>query len=58
MVWTIESIELAGLMTLPPFFDDPEQSRPFFRRLRELRDELAARGAFASGKGELSMGMD
>jgi uncharacterized pyridoxal phosphate-containing UPF0001 family protein len=45
-------------MTLPPFFDDPEQSRPFFRRLRELRDELAARGAFASGsKGELSMGM-
>ena len=44
-------------MTLPPFFDDPEQSRPYFRRLRELRDELAARGAFGSGKGELSMGM-
>lgn len=50
-------LELTGLMTLPPFFDDPEQSRPFFRRLRELRDELAARGAFASEKGELSMGM-
>jgi len=50
-------LELTGLMTLPPFFDDVEQSRPFFRRLRELRDELAARGAFRNGKGELSMGM-
>ena len=53
----LSSLEFTGLMTLPPFFDDPEQSRPYFRRLRELRDELAARGAFASGKGELSMGM-
>lgn len=50
-------LEFTGLMTLPPFFDNPEQSRPYFRRLRELRDELAARGAFAGGKGELSMGM-
>ena len=53
----LRRLELIGLMTLPPFFDDPEQSRPFFRRLRELRDELAARGAFSGGKGELSMGM-
>ncbi len=53
----LSRLDLIGLMTLPPFFDDPEQSRPYFRRLRELRDELAARGAFASGKGELSMGM-
>jgi pyridoxal phosphate enzyme (YggS family) len=53
----LSRLELVGLMTLPPFFDAPEQSRPFFRRLRELRDELAARGVFASGKGELSMGM-
>ncbi len=53
----LSRLELTGLMTLPPFFDDPEQSRPYFRRLRELRDELAARGAFANGKGELSMGM-
>ena len=28
-------LELIGLMTLPPFFDNPEESRPFFRRLRE-----------------------
>ena len=50
-------IQLTGLMTLPPFFENAEDSRPFFRRLRELRDELAARGAFADRKGELSMGM-
>ena len=50
-------LKFVGLMTLPPFFDDPEQSRPFFRRLRELRDELAQRGAFAERSGELSMGM-
>jgi pyridoxal phosphate enzyme (YggS family) len=53
----LDRLELTGLMTLPPFFDDPEQSRPFFRRLRQLRDDLAARGAFGGGKGELSMGM-
>jgi len=50
-------LELIGLMTLPPFFDDTEQSRPFFRRLRQLRDELEKRGAFGDRKGELSMGM-
>ena len=53
----LERVQLVGLMTLPPFFDDPEQARPFFRRLRELRDELASRGAFGDRKGELSMGM-
>src|SRR5215204_4993589 len=53
----LSRLNLTGLMTLPPFFDDPEQSRPFFRRLRKLRDDLAARRAFAGGKGELSMGM-
>lgn len=53
----LERVQFHGLMTLPPFFDDPEEARPFFRRLRELRDELAAHGAFGDGKGELSMGM-
>ncbi|MBX7054290.1 MAG: YggS family pyridoxal phosphate-dependent enzyme [Pyrinomonadaceae bacterium] len=46
-----------GLMILPPFFDDPEATRPYFRRLREIRDELAQQGSFANGRGELSMGM-
>ena len=50
-------LRLKGLMLLPPFFDDAERARPYFRRLRELRDELRERGAFADGAGELSMGM-
>ena len=50
-------LKLVGLMTLPPFFDDVEEVRPFFKRLKELRDQLAAEKAFGSGRGELSMGM-
>lgn len=53
----LERIQFVGLMTLPPFFDDPEQTRPFFRRLRELRDELRAQNVFGDQRGELSMGM-
>jgi pyridoxal phosphate enzyme (YggS family) len=48
---------LKGLMLLPPWSDDPEQARPYFRRLRELRDRLVAEGIDASRMGELSMGM-
>ena len=51
------ALRLIGLMTLPPFFEDVEQVRPFFRRLRELRDELRTQGAFGDRPGELSMGM-
>lgn len=50
-------LRLEGLMLLPPFFEDTERVRPFFRQLREIRDRLAAEGAFAGGSGELSMGM-
>jgi hypothetical protein len=50
-------VRLAGLMTLPPFYEEAERVRPFFRRLRELRDELRGDGAFGEGRGELSMGM-
>ena len=53
----LEHLELIGLMTLPPFFADPEQARPYFRRLRQLRDQLAADGVFGENRGELSMGM-
>lgn len=34
-------VELAGLMTIPPFLDDPERVRPYFRKLRELRDHVS-----------------
>ena len=50
-------LQLVGLMTLPPFFENPEHNRPFFRQLRKLRDELASGGAFGDQPGELSMGM-
>jgi pyridoxal phosphate enzyme (YggS family) len=46
----LRRVQLTGLMTLPPFFDDPELVRPFFRKLRELRDQWIPNG-------ELSMGM-
>jgi pyridoxal phosphate enzyme (YggS family) len=52
-----ERLRLKGLMTLPPFHDDVELVRPYFRRLRELRDGLRASEAFGEGAGELSMGM-
>ena len=44
-------------MTLPPFFADAERTRPYFRRLRELRDTLQRDGYFGSTRGDLSMGM-
>lgn len=52
-----ERLQLIGLMTLPPFFDEAARVRPYFRRLRELRDELRTNGAFGDRRGELSMGM-
>ena len=48
---------LKGLMLLPPWFDDPEQARPYFRRLRELRDRLVGSGIDGSRLDDLSMGM-
>jgi pyridoxal phosphate enzyme (YggS family) len=52
-----DRLVLRGLMTLPPFFDEAEKERPFFQRLRELRDGLQARGVFGDRAGDLSMGM-
>ncbi len=52
-----QRLRFVGLMTLPPFFDDPKQARPYFRQLRELRDELQIKGHFGAAQGELSMGM-
>lgn len=48
---------LRGLMVVPPWSDNPEDVRPWFRRLRELRDGLVAAGTPASSLAELSMGM-
>jgi pyridoxal phosphate enzyme (YggS family) len=48
-------LRLEGLMLLPPLLEDPEALRPFFRRLRALRDRALGEGFIAAG--ELSMGM-
>jgi pyridoxal phosphate enzyme (YggS family) len=53
----LEHLELKGLMAVPPFLDDPEEIRPYFRRLRELRDEAVRTGVAGLNFGELSMGM-
>jgi len=52
-----QRLRFSGLMVLPPFFDEPEATRPFFIRLREIRDALVAQNAFTDRRGELSMGM-
>ncbi len=56
-VISCERLSLIGLMTLPPFFEDPELTRPFFMKLRELADRYSSRGAFGKHRAELSMGM-
>lgn len=50
-------LRLRGLMTMPPFFDDPEAARPYFTQLRELRDRLIASDVLPAEATELSMGM-
>lgn len=52
-----EAAQVRGLMTLPPVPDTPEDARPWFRQLRELRDRWQAEGVPASMLQELSMGM-
>jgi len=51
------ALELRGLMIIPPIPDNPEQSRPWFRQLRELRDRLVSSGIPAAAVRDLSMGM-
>jgi pyridoxal phosphate enzyme (YggS family) len=51
------AVRLIGLMLLPPAVDDSEAARPWFRKLRALRDTLQAEGVPASMLSELSMGM-
>ena len=53
--WT--HLRVRGLMTVPPFTDDPEGARPYFRQLRELRERIAARNLPALTLDVLSMGM-
>lgn len=51
------ALRFRGLMTVPPFTEDPECARPFFRKLRELRDSIAVRNLPNIAMDVLSMGM-
>jgi pyridoxal phosphate enzyme (YggS family) len=53
----LEQLEFRGLMTVPPLTEDPQKARPYFRKLRELRDQIAARRLHAIDMNILSMGM-
>src|SRR5579864_8328519 len=53
----LSSVRVRGLMTIPPFAEHPESTRPYFRQLRELAMSIAARGLANVSMGVLSMGM-
>jgi pyridoxal phosphate enzyme (YggS family) len=54
LIGGMKNLKLEGLMTIPPYFDDPQKVRPYFRELREIRDEAETKGFRFP---ELSMGM-
>jgi len=53
----LKNIRITGLMTMPPYSEDPEDSRRYFRRLRELADGIASENIPGVSLKELSMGM-
>ncbi|PYV59407.1 MAG: YggS family pyridoxal phosphate-dependent enzyme [Acidobacteria bacterium] len=53
----LDHLRMSGLMTVPPFSENPEETRPYFRRLRELRDRVKERNLSAVSLHTLSMGM-
>jgi pyridoxal phosphate enzyme (YggS family) len=56
-VSALPHVRIRGLMTMPPFFDDPEAARPFFAELMRLSCRIKAERIPGVGMGELSMGM-
>lgn len=56
-VMATPGVELVGLMTMPPLFEDPEATRPFYQALRELRDRLRLELNDPAALPELSMGL-
>jgi len=50
-------LRMMGLMTIPPFFEDPEKARPYFRRLRTLGEAVRLEGLVGRERMEISMGM-
>jgi pyridoxal phosphate enzyme (YggS family) len=54
---SLANLSIRGLMTMPPWCHDPEESRPYFRALRSLRDRIASESVAGVEMRELSMGM-
>lgn len=54
---TLPNLNVRGLMTMPPYSDQPETSRPYFQSLRALRDEIRTAAIPSISMDELSMGM-
>ena len=54
---SLQSLQVQGLMTIPPYTEDPEGARTYFRKLRDLRDQIAARKFPGIRMEVLSMGM-
>lgn len=52
-----KNLAVRGLMTVPPYTDDPEDARPYFQHLHEIREEIAARALDGVSMDVLSMGM-
>ncbi|WP_281753917.1 YggS family pyridoxal phosphate-dependent enzyme [Thermodesulfovibrio yellowstonii] len=50
----LPNLKVEGLMTIPPYFENPEDSRPYFKKLRQIKEILSQKGYFLK---ELSMGM-
>jgi len=53
----LKNLSVKGLMTIPPFYDEPEKVRPYFTATRELRDRIKAAAIANIAMDELSMGM-
>ena len=53
----LKNISIKGLMTMPPYSDSPEDSRPYFKKLRELSESVASENIPGVSMKELSMGM-
>lgn len=53
----LNRVKITGLMAIPPYFDDPEDVRPYFRKVRELKDEINAMNLPNFDIRHLSMGM-
>lgn len=56
-ITNLTNIKAEGLMTMPPYFDDPEYARPYFKSLRELKEEIERKRFVNISMKELSMGM-